>query len=122
MAWLDSTTGDVIDDQSGYQTQSREWGNYYRMRTRERITEYRGLKRSAALDTTTFSDTSKIAQTPGTFYFDKYVRTITRRKANAADGWTVTKTEKWCALYQNETWFCGAPESCFTAQNPTEPT
>ena len=123
MAWISSSQNaveDVIRDSLGFQTLSREWGHVYKLRVRTRIKEVRGLARSTALSYS--SDASKVTQTTGTYYFEHYTRKVERRKANAADGWTVTITETWSALYEDNTWMNGCAATYFTADNPSEPT
>ena len=122
MAWitdLQDVIEDVIRDDIGFQTLSREWGHVYKLRVRTRIKDVRALDRSIAL--TYGTDSSKVTQTTGTYYFEHYTRKVERRKANAADGWTVTVTETWSALYQDNTWMNGCSASYFTDANPSEP-
>ena len=123
MGWISNARDaveDLVDDDISFQTLSREWGHVYKLRVRTRVKEARGLDRSVAL--TYSSDSSKVTQTTGSYYFEHYTRKVRRRKANPADGWTVTITETWSALYQDNTRIDGCAEECFTDENPTEPT
>ena len=123
MGWISSLQNvqeDVVSDSIAFQTLSREWGHVYKLRVRTRVKEARALSRSLAL--TYSSDSSKVTQTTGSYYFEHYTRKVERRKANQADGWTVTITETWSALYQDTTWMNGCKETYFTSNNPTEPT
>ena len=123
MGWISSSQNvqeDVVSDSIAFQTLSREWGHVYKLRVRTRVKEARALSRSLAL--TYSSDSSKVTQTTGSYYFEHYTRKVERRKANQADGWTVTITETWSALYQDTTWENGCAETYFTSDNPTEPT
>ena len=120
MGWLSSGTEEVVEDTVGYQAMAREWGNIWKMRTRTRTVEIRGLTRSAALSAG--SDVAYFTVTTGTAYFAHFQRTVRRRKANAADGWTVTITKTWQALYQNSTHNAGAAAHYFTDTNPSDMT
>lgn len=122
MGWISSSQDaveDVVRDDIGFQTLSREWGHVYKLRVRTRVKEARGLARSVAL--TFGTDTSKVTQTTGTYYFEHYTRKVERRKANAADGWTVTVTETWSALYEDNVWMNGCAAHYFTDSDPAEP-
>ena len=122
MGWITDSqqvSADVVSDSIGFQTLSREWGHVYKLRVRTRVKEARALARSVAL--TYSSDASKVTQTTGTYYFEHYTRKVERRKANAADGWTVVITETWSALYQDSTWMNGCAATYFTEANPGEP-
>lgn len=123
MGWISDAqyaVEDVISDDIGFQTLSREWGHVYKLRVRTRVKEARGLARSVALAYS--SDSSKVTQTTGSYYFEHYTRKVNRRKANHADGWTVSITETWSALYQDATWMCGCAGTYFEDLNPAEPT
>lgn len=123
MGWISSALDaeeDVMSDSIAFQTLSREWGHVYKLRVRTRVKEARALDRTLALSYS--SDSSKVTQTTGSYYFEHYTRKVERRKANPADGWTVTITETWSALYQDATWMNGCAETYFTSDNPTEPT
>lgn len=122
MGWISSSQDaveDVVRDDIGFQTLSREWGHVYKLRVRTRVKEARGLARSVAL--TFGTDASKVTQTSGTYYFEHYTRKVERRKANAADGWAVTVTETWSALYEDNTWMNGCAAHYFTDADPSEP-
>ena len=123
MGWISSSQNvqeDVVSDSIAFQTLSREWGHVYKLRVRTRVKEARALARTLALSYS--SDSSKVTQTTGSYYFEHYTRKVERRKANQADGWTVTITETWSALYQDATWMNGCAATYFTSENPTEPT
>ena len=123
MSWINAAADvvvDVVSDTLGFQTLGREWGSVYKLRVRTRVKEARALSRAFAK--TYGADASMVTQTTGTYYFEHYTRKVERRKANAADGWTVVITETWSALYQNTTWINGCAESFFTAEDPGEPT
>lgn len=117
MGWSATGVSDVIEDESSYQALSREWGHVYKLRQRTRITEVRGLTRSAALGYST-REVTFFTQTSGSYYFAHFTRTVKRRKADPSDGWKVTLTETWAALYRDGVWQCGAGEPRFTALNP----
>ena len=80
------------------------------MRVRDRVEEWRGLTKAAA-----FSVGGETVQQTGTenYSFDKYSVKISRRRVNAANGWTVTKTTSWRALYTEGKYGYGAPETSF---------
>ena len=118
MAWDSTGTEEVIEDIIESQTLTREWGKIWKLRTRTRVVVVKGLTRSAAL--TYSSDAAFYTSTTGQLYFAHFTRTVGRRKANEADGWTVTLTKKWSAAYYNNAWQCGAAESYFTAENPAD--
>ncbi len=123
MGWISSAQDaeeDVVSDTIAFQSLGREWGHVYKLRVRTRVKEARALSRAMAL--TYASDSSKVTQTTGSYYFEHYTRKVERRKANPADGWTVTITETWSALYQDATWMNGCAATCFTDANPQEPT
>ena len=119
MGWGSTGAKDVIEDEINRQALAREWGSVYTLRQRTRVTEVRGLTRSAALtygtDVSYFTVQNWVAH-----YFAHYTRTVKRRKADPSDGWTVTITETWAAVYQDGEWLRGAAESYFTDANPTE--
>lgn len=119
MAWIDSSASAqlvVTDDVCGYQMLTREWWNVYKLRVRTITKEARALTKACAFSLA--SDVTHITQTGGTYFFERYTRHVERRRTNAADGWAVTVTEKWAALYRNGTRQCGAPASSFTEENP----
>lgn len=117
MGWSSTGVSDVIEDECYYQALAREWGYVYKLRQRTRVTEVRGLTRSAALtygtDVSYFTVQAWVAH-----YFAHYERKIKRRKADPSDGWTVTISETWAAVYQNGNWLRGAAEHYFTDENP----
>jgi len=122
MGWIENiaeVSDCVVRDGVAFQTLSREWGSVYKLRVRTRVREARALSRNLAL--TYSSDSSKVWQTAGTYYFEYYTRKVERSRANAADGWTVLTTETWSALYRNNTWQAGCDATCFTSANPSEP-
>lgn len=124
MAWSETGTKEVIDDIEVWQVQTREWGTvFWKHRIRNRVSEVRGLSRSAALvySQSTSASQSQVTNSYGTAYFEHYSSQVQKRKANAADGWTVTITEKWVALYQNGTLFSGCAAHYFTDANPAVP-
>ena len=116
MAWSSSGFSVLLEDECGYQTLAREWGSVWKLRTRTRVTETRGLTESAAL--TFGEDVSYFTVTSGILYFAHYTRSVRRRKAQG-NGWSVTVTETWSAAYKNSTWQCGAAASYFSAANPS---
>ncbi len=127
MAWLTSASfADrvVVDDTEVWQVQTREWGDtFWKHRIRTRVSELRGLSRATAL---AFSQSgsaasSRVTNSYGTAYFEHYSCTCQKRRTNAADGWTVTFTEKWVACYQNDTLFSGCAAHYFTDANPAVP-
>ena len=120
MGWLSSGTAEVKEDSCEYQTLTREWGNVWKLRTRTRVEEIRGLTRSAALAYGT--DVAYYTVTNGQLYFAHFTRSVRRYKANAADGWRVVVTKKWSAAYENSTWKYGAASSYFSAENPSDMT
>lgn len=127
MGWQESVAfsdREVIDDSEVWQVQLREWGNtFWKHRIRTRVSEIRGCSRSAALGLAANSSASasKITNSYGSAYFEHYTCTAQKRKANAADGWTVTFTERWVAAYQNDTLFSGCAAHYFTDANPAVP-
>ena len=125
MAWITNALdaqADVVADTCAFQTLSREWGSVYKLRVRTRVTEYRGLAESIGKNFGT--DASYITQTTGSYYFEHYTRKMERRKANAAGGWTATKTETWSGLYKNNSYLPVNTllESVFTDTDPQAPT
>ena len=116
--WSNTGFQDVVEDSVEYQTLTREWGYIWKLRTRTRIVEIRGLSESAAL--TYGNDVAYYTDTGGQLYFAHFTCTVKRRKANEAGAWTVTLTKKWAAAYKNSTWQCGAAASYFEAANPAD--
>lgn len=117
MAWSSTGVSDVIEDEINRQAFARERNYVYTLRKRTRVTEVRGLTRSAALnygtDASYFTVQAWVAH-----YFAHYTRTVKRRKSDPSDGWTVMITETWTAVYLNGAWFRGAAEHYFTDANP----
>ena len=116
--WSSTGFEDVVEDSVEYQTLTREWGYIWKLRTRTRVVEVRGLTRSAAL--TYGNDVAYYTDTGGQLYFAHFTCTVTRMKANDADGWTVRLVKKWAAAYKNSAWQCGAAASYFSAENPQD--
>ena len=131
MAWRNSCTGTstdpgyvLISDYEYYQAVAIEkipsmlidgvpssWKLLgHTLRVRDRVEEWRGLTKDAA-----FSIGGEKVEQAGNenFSFDKYSVKISRRRVNEADGWTVTKTTSWRALYTDNVWEIGAPENMF---------
>lgn len=132
MGWRTSVSfsdREVIDDTEVWQVQTREWGNtFWKHRIRTRVSEIRGCSRTAALSLTasTAATASKVTNSYGSAYFEHYSCTAHKRKANAADGWTVTFTERWVACYKydgsaSDGLFSGCAEHYFTDANPAVP-
>jgi len=119
MAWIsDPSKAEVVVtlDTCAYQMLTREWWNVYKLRVRTVTKEARALTRACAKALA--SDITYITQTGGSYFFERYARHVERRRLNAADGWGVTITEKWAALYRNGVRQCGAPAESFTAETP----
>lgn len=127
MAWLSSTTTAshvVVSDEEYYQAVAIEkipaltiddipiaWRLVaHTLRVRDRVEEWRGLSKDAA-----FAIGGETVQQAGTekFSFDKYSVKVSRRRVNEANGWTVTKTTSWRALYSDGVYQYGADESSF---------
>lgn len=131
MAWRNSCTGNssdpgyvLVSDDEYYQSVAIEkvpslfvdgkptaWRLLaHTMRVRDRVEEWRGLTKTAA-----FSIGGETVQQAGTgdFSFDKYSVKISRRRVNESNGWTVTKTTSWRALYTDGKYGYGAPETSF---------
>ena len=128
MAWLtESTTASfvLISDDSYYQPLSIEYvptltiggaavafeKTEATLRVRERVTELRGLTKAAAFAIN--GDLSEQIKSSGTYQFESHNIKVSRRRANEAGGWVVTKTEKWAALYLNGVWNCGTAATTF---------
>ena len=115
---------EVVDDSEAWQVQAREWGStFWKHRIRTRVSEVRACSREAALALTAGSAASgsKITNSYGSAYFEHYSCNARKHKANAADGWTVTFTERWVACYQNDVLFSGCAAHYFSDANPAVP-
>lgn len=80
------------------------------LRVRDKVEEWRGLTKEAAAAIT---GETVIQCGNENFTFDQYSVKISRRRVNEANGWTVTKTTSWRALYSDNVWQYGAVESYF---------
>lgn len=131
MAWKNSCTGNsndpgyvLVSDEEYYQSVAIEkiptlfmdgkptsWRLLaHTLRVRDRVEEWRGLTKDAA-----FSVGGETVEQAGNnnFSFDKYSVKISRRRANASGGWIVTKTTSWRAIYTDNQYGYGAPETAF---------
>lgn len=80
------------------------------LRVRDRVEEWRGLTKTAA-----FAIGGEETKQAGNedFSFDYYSVKVSRRRVNEANGWTVTKTTSWRALYSDGVWQYGANQNNF---------
>lgn len=82
-----------------------------KLRVREKVTECRGhADADGAVSTQPAVD---IQTTGGTFVFNKYECSVSRRRVNDAGFWRYVVKEKWCALYVNGQRTCGADATAF---------
>lgn len=102
-----------FDRRPSYYLDGVPYGHYLvamSLRVRDRVEEWRGLTMAAA-----FAIGGETVEMAGTdsFSFESRSVKVSRRRTNEADGWTVTRTTSWRALYQSGVWQYGAPESAF---------
>ena len=125
MAWLNTPADPIlVSDEEYYQSVAIEkvptlimdgkptsWRLIaHTLRCRDRVEEYRGLTKVAAL--AIGGETVKQAGNAN-YSFDYYSVKISRRRANESDGWIVTKTTSWRALYTDGSYQYGAAPSVF---------
>ena len=125
MAWLNTHADPIlVSDEEYYQSIALEkiptlfvdgeptsWRLVaHTLRCRDRVEEYRALTKAAAL--AIGGETVKQAGNEN-YSFDYYSVKISRRRANESNGWIVTKTTSWRALYSDGAYGYGAPLSAF---------
>lgn len=84
----------------------------FQFRVRERVETWVGLTEAAAFSITGDSSTVIGDERDN---FESYSCKVTRSRSNDANGYTVTKTQRWTALYMNGGYYAGADSSIFTS-------
>lgn len=82
-----------------------------KLRVREKVTEYRG--HTSADDTIQAVSAASIQTTGGTYVFNSYECSVSRRRVNDAGFWRYTVKRVYRALYINGVWKYGTAESGF---------